>query len=209
MFEFFFALNPIISITIFSVIVLFMINLCYKFLANQNEVKAIKERQKELNKKMKEEQKKGNSDEAKKIMGQVMQENSRLMRLTMKPMIVSFIVVLVFLPSLGNFYGDYNVALQNSTGNLTIGNNFYTLERSGNEVKISGVATGIGQIAKIDDKKFQINDDNGNIKLSRVSVVLPVTLPIINKSLGGWLFWYIIVSVPMMIIIRKAMKIYI
>src|SRR3989344_4784993 len=209
MFDFFFALNPVIAITLFSVLVLIVINLCYKFLANQSDAKAIKERQKELSKKMKEEQKKGNTDEAKKIMGQVMQENSRLMRLTMKPMIVSFIVVMIFLPSMGNFYSDYQVALNNNSGNVTIEKNFYAVEKNGNEVKIGEITTGFGKIEKIEGKKFIINEENVNLKLSRVAAILPVTLPILNKSVSGWLFWYIIVSIPMMILIRKFMKIYI
>ena len=87
------VLEPALAVTIFAIIILILINLCYRFLINQQEAKQLKERTKELNKQMKEERKQGNTERANELMKDVMTENSKLMRMTMKPMLVSFVII--------------------------------------------------------------------------------------------------------------------
>ena len=110
--------NPKLSIAVFSVIVTFIATLAHKWLTNQEHLKSLKARQKEIQKELK-----GCKD------GKIMKElNSELMKLTgvmfkasMKPLFVTMIPFLilfvwlrgVYVPVLGNgwlwYYLGYSV----------------------------------------------------------------------------------------------------
>jgi uncharacterized membrane protein (DUF106 family) len=83
--------------------IIFTITLVYRFLMNQNEMREIKEKQKEKQARIKELQK-TNPEEAKRVMSEMLKLSNKQFRMTMKPMIVSmiifFVVVLPFLPNL-------------------------------------------------------------------------------------------------------------
>ena len=101
------AANPKVSIAVFSVIVTFIATLAHKWLTNQEHLKSLKARQKEIQKELR-----GCKD------GKLMKElNSELMKLTgvmfkssMKPMFVTIIPFLllfmwlrgVYTPVMGN-----------------------------------------------------------------------------------------------------------
>ncbi|MDI6721369.1 MAG: EMC3/TMCO1 family protein [Candidatus Aenigmarchaeota archaeon] len=102
--------HPIVFVSVYSLIILFVINIFYRVLVDQNKAKETKERVNELSKKMKESQKSGSKEDANKAMSQMMQEQGRLMRMSMKPMIVSLIIVIIFLPVLAGLYPGKTVA---------------------------------------------------------------------------------------------------
>ena len=85
-FLFGFLLNfpPAFSVFIFSIIILFVINIFYKILVNQQHAKEVKQRTRDISKEMKEAQKAGDKDKSKKLMGELMSQNSKMMRMTMK-----------------------------------------------------------------------------------------------------------------------------
>ena len=212
MLEFLFAFllnyQPAFAVIIFATITLFVINIFYKFLINQNEAKQLKQRTKELNKELREAQKAKNMDKANKLMNEMLSQNSKTMKMTMKPMMVSLIVVILFLPSMGIFYGDKHVTLQNSTGTVTINSINYTVVRDGTSVKIGEQTCSIPCTQKIGKYNYKVSDENGNVKVAMIVATLPITLPILGNTFG-WLGWYIICSIPLVIVIRKFMKIYI
>src|SRR3989338_1265853 len=90
-------LHPTIFVFLYSVLVLVIINAFSKIFVNQAAAKAIKDGIKELQKKANEERKAGNNDKSNEIMKEMMGENSKLMRMNMKPLLFSMGVVLVFL----------------------------------------------------------------------------------------------------------------
>ncbi len=102
--------SPIIFISIYSFLLLILINVFYRILVNQTKAKQTKDLITELSKKMKESQKAGNTEESKKAMSQLMQEQGSLMRMSMKPMLVSLVIVVIFLPEMSNIYGSTYVA---------------------------------------------------------------------------------------------------
>jgi len=208
LFGFLLTFEPVIATAIFAAIIIIVINVFYRILINQRDAKQLKENVKELNKKMKEEQKAGNTEKVKEIMSDVMKENSRLMRMTMKPMIVSFVIVIVFLPWLAGVYGDMTVATVNGTGNLTIMNRTYLVEENQNSIKINelNINCTLPCEKAIENFDWRIKKESGNIKFSRAVVRMPFELPVFGYYLG-WLGWYILVSIPVMIITRKLMKI--
>ena len=220
------AFVPVIAVTIFAIVILIIINLIYKFLINQQEAKYIKERTKELNEQMKSEQKAGNNEKVKELMSQLMTENSKMMRLTMKPMLVSFIVIILFLPWLSSNFGDQTTELQNNAGNITIDDELYFVQLDGDQVSIEGSAASISFTTSAieEDRRFEINnkyyvisyEEKGGfifthpeqMKFAKVVALLPegVSLPLFGNEFG-WLGWYLIVSIPLMILIRKILKI--
>lgn len=213
-FGFLLAYPPIVAVTIYSIIVLFLINIFYRILIKQGQAKELKAQTKELGKKMREEQKAGRTEESTKLMSEMMKQNAKLMRMTMKPMIISFIIVIIMLPFLGEAYQDINVKLTDSKGNFTIKESRYDVSVSGAAITIANSASSstidcqATCIKNIEDKRYEIHQSNGNVKLSYVVALLPVSLPIAGNTLG-WLGWYIIVSIPLVVLMRKLMKIYV
>ncbi|HLC67972.1 MAG TPA: EMC3/TMCO1 family protein [archaeon] len=197
--------NPALSVLIFSTIILFVINIFYKVLINQNDAKMIKQRVKEYNVELKDAQKKKETDRQKKVMSSMMSENSKLMKLTMKPMIVSLIIVVIFLPSMSGFYGDKFVA---SGGTVKLFDTNYTVVKDGTTVKINDLSCTAPCTQKIGGYDYKISMEDDNVKVAQIVAVMPFALPFIGGTFG-WLGWYIICSMPLVMIMRRLMKIYV
>jgi len=197
-----------VAIIIYSIIVIFLINIFYKFLINQEEAKQLKEKTRELNKQMREEQKAGNKERSNQLLREVMQANSKLMRLTIKPMIISFIIVIILLPFLADSYGDASVKLENNAGIAKIAGIEHRVEKVGDELKIGDATCKPVCKTTIGNKLFEISMNGNDVHFARVVALLPLSLPFVGDTLG-WLGWYIVVSIPIVIIMRKLMKIYV
>ena len=206
------ALSPSLAVLIFSGIILFIINIFYKILINQKAAKAIKDRQKELSKKMQEERKAGNTDKMNSLMKESLGENSKLMRMTMKPMIVSFVVVIIFLPWLHTIYGDVAAPVQNNTGAVALMGVNHTFSLAGNDVSVPGAAEYKGQCdgkcLSVDNRGYEVRQEGNGVIFAPIVATMPYALPLLGYTVG-WLGWYILVSIPLVIIIRKLMKIYV
>jgi len=211
--------EPSIGIIIFATIVLGIINLCYKYLVNQKEAKIIKLRIKELSEEMKKYQKEKNIEKVNEILRESMQENSKLMRMTMKPMLISFIVIIILLPGIANLF-VYSAPLINNVGNVTINNEIYYVEKSDGLIIVKGndffanFSTSTKVNKQISGGAWYISYKQGGlfggperVEFERVVAFLPgFSLPIVGNDFG-WLGWYILVSIPLAIIIRKVLGI--
>ena len=220
MFDFLFnpllAIEPMIVVIIFAGMILFIINICQRFLVNQEEAKEIKESVRELSKRMKEEQKQGNTEKANELMKETISKNSKMMSMTMKPMLVSFIIIILLFPWLANTYGDKTAVLEDNKGELKIDDVVYNVQRDGNEIIINDESCEHPCVREFDNKQWLISYKEAGcflffcnperIEFARIIAFLPVTLPFFGNDLG-WLGWYLIISIPMAIIIRKALKI--
>ena len=98
-------INSLIDILLISVFINFIINVSYKYLSDQKEIKRLKDETKELNKKMKETKDKTERSE---IMSKIMSENNKIMKMNMKPMMVSLLVVFFIL---GWLFSSYKTAV--------------------------------------------------------------------------------------------------
>src|SRR3989344_1284653 len=114
-----------IFIILFAITVLLVINIFYRILINQDEVLGIKELEGESKKY------KDDKDKTKEYFSKMMDENRKLTKLSLKPMIVSFLIVMIMLPIMSFFYADYAIGLNDSSGNVTI-NTFYTANLQNN-----------------------------------------------------------------------------
>jgi len=210
------VMNPTIVIIIFSFMILFIINIFQKILVNQEEAKQIKGSIKELSNRMKEEQKQGNTEKANELMKEMMSKNSKMMSMSMKPMLISFIVIILIFPWLSNNYGDKIVLLEENKGELNINDVVYSVERNGNDIIINEESCDSPCVKELDNKQWLISYKEAGcflffcnperIEFARIVAFLPVTLPFFGNDLG-WLGWYLLISVPMALIIRKLLKI--
>ena len=137
---------------------LLLTNVLSKILINQKDVKAKKERIQELNKEMK--NKKNDVDATKKLMGEVLRENNSIFKMTMKPLIVSFIFVIIALPIIHGIYNDKFIT--ENSNEVEIGNIFqsqkYAVQMNGDEITIGDTTCTMPCNAK------QINGAIFNIK---------------------------------------------
>ncbi len=212
-FGFLLAYPPVVAVVLYSIVVLFLINIFYRILIKQQAARELKAQTKEISKRMKEEQKAGNTDAATRLMTEMMQHNARLMRMTMKPMLISFIIVIILLPFLSSSYPDIHVGIKDNQGNFTLNGNNYDVIKEGSiiTVKASAGPTIICEslcMQRVESNMYQIRTDNQDVKLDRVVALLPVAIPLIGVRLD-WLGWYILVSIPLVILLRKLMKIYV
>ena len=191
---------------------LLLTNVLSKFLINQKDVKAKKDRIGELNKEMK--SKKNDVDATKKLMGEILRENNSIFKMTMKPLLVSFVFVIITLPIIHGIYND-KFLTQNTT-EVEIGNVFgsekYAVRMSGDEITIGDSTCTIPCDAQqlngaIFNIKKETQEDVEKIKLERVMLLMPFSLPLLGNDMG-WLAAYIIISVPIMIIQKRFLKVY-
>ena len=201
-------------IILFSILVLIIINVFYRILINQDEVLSIKDKMKELE----EESKKHKNDpqKTKEYFSKMMDENRKLTKLSLKPMLISFLIVMIFLPIISIIYVDYSVQLTNSTGNVTI-DNFYFVNVQNNTVELLKndslmFSCETPCLKEVDGKHFKLQKESIErdgkkedvVRMSRIVAMSPVTIPFIGRELG-WIWIYIIFSIPMTILIKKLM----
>lgn len=86
-----------------SVVIVFMISLFYRVLINQNELRELKSSLKEKQAKIKELQK-TNPQEANKILNETLALSSKQFRMSMKPMLLTLVVVGITLPYFGQAF---------------------------------------------------------------------------------------------------------
>lgn len=200
--------HPTIAVLIFGLIILILINVFYKLLINQPEAKRIKDRQKELNKQVSEYRKQGDMANMNKLMKEVMRENTKLMKMTMKPMMVSFIIVIVLLPALHAAYSDIFVGIDGGTGSLNYLGETYDVSVSGQAVTISGASCQAPCETVVGSTEMIVTLEDSSVKLAPIVARSPISIPLTGYELG-WLAWYIMLSIPLAITIRKFMKIYV
>jgi uncharacterized membrane protein (DUF106 family) len=91
------SLPPFIAELLLAVMISFIITLFYKFLINQDVLRNLKEEMKAKQEKIKEVQK-NDPKEANKVLNELLALSRKQMRLTIKPMILTFILVIILLP---------------------------------------------------------------------------------------------------------------
>ena len=192
-----------IMIILYSIVVLSTVNVFYKLLVNQSQAKQIRDNVENMNKQLREAQKEGNKDKANTLLSDIMREQGRVFRMSMKPLIASFVIVGGFFYLIGGSYGDKVVELNSGLGTVTIDNQEYSIEKTGDKITVSGKECP----CVLGNAHWSIASEGDKVTLVRAIASLPVSLPAIGSE-AGFLGWYIIVSIPTMIILRKLMKIY-
>ena len=191
-----------------SAVIVFFMTLIYKFLINQNELRELREKIKEKQANAKEVQK-TNPEEYKRITTEMLLISNKQMRFTMKPMLASLIIFLAVSPLLGELYGDRTINLIENNGNFTLDGKTYSLELNNQSVSLDGVQCKIPcDEQTIGNYKWNIlykeDDKNKQVVLSRIVVLLPFSLPFFENDFG-WVMWYVLNSLILSFIFRKAL----
>ena len=197
------TLHPTLAITLISTGILVIINAFYRFLINQNKAKETKERVAELQKKSKEA--KGDEAKQKEAMKEMMKEQNKLMKMNMKPMIFSFVVVILLLPLFSGLY-DVNVATVDGPADFPLLGKEYTLTRTDSTISVTGADSFDCQLPckqAISGNVWNIREEgNSIVKLEIVAATLPPGLPLVGGWELAWIWWYILVSIPFSLIVR-------
>lgn len=88
-----FSIDPFWAILVITIIISFLMTIIYKYATDQKAMKRLKEKQKKLQKKMKES--KDNPEKMMKIQKELMGTNSEYMKHSFKPMIFTFIPIII------------------------------------------------------------------------------------------------------------------
>ena len=102
--------QPVISLLIFSVIITVLIIVLNRFSVNRTLVKEIKDKMQQIRENLTQAQKQGNKEDTNKYLSELMKTNGEYMRQSIKTMIVSMVVILLFLPWLNYKYASTAVA---------------------------------------------------------------------------------------------------
>lgn len=105
------ALPPAISELILAAIICFVITIFYKKMIDQNRALEIKKQIKDFQEKIKTAQKDKQTEEANRLMTQMLNLSSQQMKLMMKPMIPTMLFVILFFPWLSFVYAGKQVLL--------------------------------------------------------------------------------------------------
>ena len=198
-------ISPAVDIFLFSFVIAVFINIFYKLLINQSEAKAARERIKALNAQMKDV--KDNREKMDSLFKEIMSENNRLMRMSFKPMLISFAVILIALPWIGAAYGERHVDI-NGTAQFELDGKNYTVVKNENSVSINGNTCSLPCKLQVGETEAHIETQDSQAKISPIVAYLPFSAPLAGSDLG-WLGWYFLTSVFFMIVSRRLMKIYV
>lgn len=198
------GMNAALGVTLVSGIMLVIINAFYRFLVNQDKAGALKARMQELSAEMKK-----NPDKQKELMSETMSSQREMMKMNMKPMLLSFAIVALLLPWLGGYYHDVNVNLVNNTASFVLSaNGNYSVNVLNGSAVISGSGTQLNcQMPcnlMIAGNSWDVSQQGDVVRFALIAARLPDGLPLIGGLQLGWIWWYLLVSIPLAIIIRAA-----
>jgi uncharacterized membrane protein (DUF106 family) len=184
--------------------IVFITTLAYRFLMNQNDLREIKQKMKEKQEEAKKLQS-SSPEESKKVMAETLMLSNKQLRMTMKPMMLTLILFFIFLPFIGEAYGDKVAAINNNTGNITIDKAIYNFGLDNGKISLNNISCSLpcsGQT--IGNYKWNILTEDNNIRFSRIVVLLPFSLPYFENDFG-WLAWYFFTSVVLNFVFRKIL----
>lgn len=196
-------MGAMIEILGIGIILSLAVALAYRFGTNQSEVKKLKKQAQKHKKKMDKAKKKGNQKEMNREMKKMMNIQGKTMKMNMKPMIITFIIIIPFIfiafPSL---YGAEIVPMDK--GNIELNGEKVSFQASKNSIIINGGEKNYGDMVEIEGENFEIQKRGEKIKFERVVLKLPFTLPFFGNTIG-WLGTYILVAIPFTQFFRKIL----
>ena len=178
--SFFVNWPDILLITALSIAISAINIISYRFIGNYEAMKQARKRMNEIGKKMR----KGQATE--EHMNELSKAQSEYMKHSMKPMLVSFILITIMFPFFAKALGD--VKILNNTATL-YGVNI-TIQKSASGISVSGpgvrmISSGVFQMSG------RIYSIHGS-KISHVMLLTPFSLPLVGNA-WGWLATYLVI----------------
>ncbi|MBI2583330.1 MAG: DUF106 domain-containing protein [Candidatus Aenigmarchaeota archaeon] len=194
------ALNPSVSVTIIAAVVLLIINVFYRFLINQEKASALKERVAFLSAEARKVSK-DSPEKSKEFMKEMMTAQRDMMRMNMKPMIVSLVIVALVLPFLASEFNDVSVPLDATE--IKLNGNVFSLGISDSTIRVGDSECNLPCSMTVGNKLWKFSEEKGQLKSYAIVATMPFSVPVVGSE-WGWILWYILVSIPLAIIIRAA-----
>lgn len=218
----------LIEVTIFSVILSFVLVLVTKFVTNQKAIKDIKDKTAALKKKVKEAQKKGNQGEVKHYSSLMMKVSQKQFKYSMKSMIASLVIVAIALSWLNQGYSGVILDLTpENSSSLAVASwsgtfkykdhearlkvfeeSKWTIDLDGDGDLFDETIHGPGDIVYFSGTYWGI----ASIANNKASFTLfPARVPFRMPFLGNYLTWfwfYIIITIPTSLIFRKVLGVH-
>ncbi|MBI4896037.1 MAG: DUF106 domain-containing protein [Candidatus Aenigmarchaeota archaeon] len=212
----------VLVVTLFAICTSFVLTLPYKFLMNQEQAKSLRAHITEMNAKVREEQKKKNTEQTTKLLNEMMSEQGKLMHMTTRPMVVTLLLVLLILPFFSPLFVKDATLTENQTA-LSMGGANILVQKNGTlaSVEIEGSAAfslnaGETQIKQISSKRYFVTykpeqsflfmHTPSKVEVEEIIAKMVVPLPFVGEN-AGWLAWYIIITLPTNLLFRKLLNI--
>ncbi len=212
--------GAMLTVAVVSIGLSGMLMILKYFLMDMDKHEEVKERRKELNKKMKQAQEDGDTEKTSEHMQEMMALQKDMFASQMKPMLVSMLVFFVVLPWMYTTFTPV-VGLAAADGGTYTGDlqfNGYTQEltienRTGTEpvVIVDGEERQVGETLQIDDLSWRIRDitlteETQSVRLAAIVLNLPFGLPLVGDTLG-WFGTYFLFVLPFSMIFGKLLGI--
>lgn len=145
--------GALLTIGLISVVLAVILTLLYKFLTDNEERKRLKEKAKEYKEKADEARKNDNDEKMQKYMEQSMKVNKDMFKMNLKPMAVSFAIVLLIFPWMSNVFTP-SATLHATTNTSFTGNFTY----QGETVDLTAEQT---LIEELDETRLTVETSDG------------------------------------------------
>ncbi len=214
-----------LTVAFMALLISIVISLIHKFTTDQEEMKQLKQEVKQMKEKMEEAKKNDDTEKMNQFMNKSMEANMSMLKQQMKPMLITMVAVLLILPYLHATF-DQNVMLSQDNGSYSGTLNYQSLNTpitympDNDTAIVNGTMVSVGEYVSVDDTEWQVRgfsnqttkflfvqEEQPNISMSLVFFQLPFSLPLIGSSLE-WLGFYIILTIPISIIVRKLMGVH-
>jgi uncharacterized membrane protein (DUF106 family) len=224
-------LTPFVIITLFSLVISFIISVLYRLLTNPDEVRKCKEDMKFYKEKSKEAQKEGDREKVADYSSEMLKASQKQFRMSMRPMLAS---MMLFFLLLGWLHGSFSNLIVDFSGQQNARAVFYGEEHEvrydpgGETFSVSvdlnddgGFADdevfGAGDVFSTGDGTaywsasksisgflFFTQEQENQVTFSMMIAKLPFAMPLLGSYLT-WFWWYIFISIPATIIFRKLL----
>jgi uncharacterized membrane protein (DUF106 family) len=222
-------ITPFLAITLVSLGLSALITIIYRFLTKPGEIRKIKGDMKFYKGKMNEAKKAGDKAKMSEYASEMLKASQKQFRMSMKPMLVTMMMFLLLLGWLNSNFGGVTADFSGDTEAVFA----YGGEEHATtyEAKEDGFVTGVdfnddGTFSE--DERFENGEvftyrdafwkpgpmmegflmfatpKEDSVRFEMFVLELPFSLPLIGSYLS-WFWWYIFISIPSTIILRKAL----
>jgi uncharacterized membrane protein (DUF106 family) len=214
---------PYQDIFLWSMLLSFLISLIYRLFTKPGEIRQLKKDMKFYREKSNEARKQKDMKKANEYMSETMKLSQKQMRHTMKPMFITLGLVFIILGFVNQNYSGVVVETQAVDEKTSIGqfayagfNHSLKAEKIDDAIKImidsndngdfsDETSYSKGELFTVGNSDWVAEPLSMNQTRMDIAVRMPFMVPFFGVDYLGWLFWYILVSLPATWIFRKAL----
>ncbi len=212
------SLDPVYAVAIISFFLSLVFVIANKMLVNQDKLRHVKKEMKKIQEEIKKARKKNNEKEMSKLWEKSMKMSHQQLTMVLKPMVVSMLLIFMVFPWMKFTYGDVVSPVNGSSAVFEyMGHeNEFSLDYKPDDAvairdMVSGNLYAPGDTVILFGREWIIgfdppkdDDSPPTVVFSSMKVKLPISIPFVGDTVG-WLGFYILMSIPSTIILRKLL----